>query len=311
MIVDIAKAVRIEDEVAQRGGLGLKRFGGELVGACPQCGGRDRFAVSIRKQIFLCRGCGRSGDVIAFVQHLDGVDFKAAVVTLAGDERKPIAPVVKPTEHQEKESDQEKTERALKIWDEASEVNGTLAEQYLRRRGLELPDDDHALRYFSPCQFAGTTYPALIALFRDVLTDEPKAIHRIALAPGGILIGKRMLGRVGGCAVKLDADENVELSLSVGEGIETMIAARMRGFRPAWAVGSAGAMKSFPVLNGVECLSIIVDHDLPDKNGRQAGQEAALECSQRWTAAGREVRRVVPRRQGADMADLVPGGGAP
>jgi hypothetical protein len=207
--------------------------------------------------------------------------------------------------HHEKENDQEKTERAVGIWNEASEVNGTLAEQYLRRRGLELPDDDHALRFYSPCPFADTTYPALIALFRDVRTDEPKAIHRIALAPGGILLAKRMLGRVAGCAVKLDADENVELSLSIGEGIETMIAARMRGLRPAWAVGSAGALKNFPVLGGVECLSIIVDHDLPDKNGRQAGQEAALECSQRWTAAGREVRRVVPRRQGADMADLV------
>jgi hypothetical protein len=301
MIIDAAKATRIEDEVARRG---IRLVGrGERVGPCPVCGGKDRFAINIKKQIWNCRGCAKGGDVVDLVQHLDGVDFKSAIATLGGDERKPIAPV-KPVHH-EKEDDQEKTKRALKIWDEASEVNGTLAEEYLRRRHLELPDDDHALRFYSPCPFADTAYPALIALFRDVLTDEPNAIHRIALAPGGILIAKRMLGRVGGCAVKLDADENVELSLSIGEGIETMIAARTRGLRPAWAVGSAGALKNFPVLNGVECLSIIVDHDLPDKNGRQAGQEAALECSQRWTAVGREVRRVVPRRQGADMADLV------
>jgi hypothetical protein len=304
MIIDAAKATRIEDEVARRG---IKLVGrGERIGPCPLCGGKDRFAINIKKQIWNCRGCARGGDVVDLVQHLDGVDFKAAVVTLGGCERKPIAPV-KPTAHHEKEDDQEKTDRALRIWDEASEVNGTLAEQYLRRRGLELPDDDHALRFYSPCPFAGSAYPALIALFRDVVTDEPKAIHRIALALGGILIAKRMLGRVAGCAVKLDTDENVELSLSIGEGIETMIAARMRGLRPAWALGSAGALKNFPLLNGVECLSIIVDHDLPDKNGRQAGQEAAVECSQRWTAAGREVRRIVPRRQGADMADLVGG----
>jgi hypothetical protein len=303
MIVDVAKAVPIETEVARRGGLGLKRIGGELIGPCPQCGGRDRFAVSIRKQCFLCRGCGRSGDVIAMVQHIDGVDFKIAVQTLGGDERKPIAPIAKPTEP--KESDEEKTKRALKIWDDASEVNDTLAEQYLRRRGLDLPEDDHALRFYSPCAFGVGKYPCLIALFRDVLTNEPKAIHRIALGPGGMLIGKRMLGRVGDCAIKIDEDENVTIGLSVGEGIETMIAARMRGLRPAWALGSAGTLKTFPVLSGVECLSIVVDHDLPDKNGRQAGQEAALECSQRWTAAGREVRRLVPRRQGSDMADLV------
>jgi hypothetical protein len=302
MIIDIAKAVRIEDEVARRG---IKLVGrGERVGPCPVCGGRDRFSINVKKQVWNCRGCAKGGDVVDLVQHLDGVDFKVAVVTLAGDERKPIAPV-KPTVHHEKEDDREKTERALKIWDEASEVNGTLAEQYLRRRGLELPEDDEALRYLSPCPFADTTYPALIALFRDVVTNEPRAIHRIAITASGILIAKRMLGRVAGCAVKLDADENVELSLSIGEGVETMIAARMRGLRPAWAVGSAGAMKTFPVLNGVDALTIVVDHDLPDKNGRQAGQEAALECSARWTAAGREVRRVVPRRQGTDMADLV------
>jgi hypothetical protein len=303
MIIDAAKATRIEDEVARRG---IKLVGrGECVGPCPVCGGRDRFSINVKKQVWNCRGCAKGGDVVDLVQHLDGVDFKVAVVTLGGDERKPIAPV-KPTEHHErKEDDQEKTKRALKIWDEASEVNGTLAEQYLRRRGLELPEDDEALRYFSPCPFAGTTYPALIALFRDIVTNEPRAIHRIAITAGGILIAKRMLGRVGGCAVKLDADADVEHGLAVGEGIETMIAARMRGFRPAWALGSAGTLKNFTVLNGVECLSIIVDHDPPDKNGRQAGQEAALECSQRWTAAGREVRRVVPRRQGGDMADLV------
>jgi hypothetical protein len=302
MILDAAKATRIEDEVARRG---IKLVGrGERVGPCPVCGGRDRFSINVKKQVWNCRGCARGGDVVDLVQHLDGVDFKAAVVTLGGDERKPIAPVKPSVNHVKESDDKEKTQRALGIWNEASEVNDTLAEQYLRRRGLELPNDDHALRFYSPCPFADTTYPALIGLFRDVLTDEPKAIHRIALGPGGILIAKRMLGRVAGCAVKLDADENVELSLSIGEGIETMIAARMRGLRPAWAVGSAGALKNFPVLNGVEALTIIVDHDLPDRNGRQAGQEAALECSQRWTAAGREVRRVVPRRQGADMADL-------
>jgi hypothetical protein len=301
MIIDIAKSVRIEDEVARRG---IKLIGrGERCGPCPVCGGRDRFSINIKKQVFNCRGCDRGGDVVALVQHLDNCDFKAAVVTLGGDERKPIRPAPKATAPQD--DDAANTVRALRLWEEGSPIDGTLAEDYLRRRHLELPGDDEALRYYSPCPFGADKYPCLLALFRDIVTNEPKAIHRIALGPEGILIGKRMLGRVAGCAVKLDDDENVELSLSIGEGIETMIAARMRGLRPAWAIGSAGALKNFPVLSGVECLSIIVDHDLPDKNGRQAGQDAALECSQRWTAAGREVRRIVPRRQGADMADLV------
>ncbi|SIO49413.1 putative DNA primase/helicase [Bradyrhizobium erythrophlei] len=311
MIIDAAKSTRIEDEVARRG---IKLIGrGERVGPCPVCGGRDRFSINLTKQVWNCRGCSKGGDVVDLVKHLDNCDFQTAVQTLGGDERKPVALVKKPTEHEhnkESESDQEKTERALKIWAEASEVNGTLAEQYLRRRGLKLPDDDHALRFYSPCPFGDTRYPALIALFRSIVTNEPKAIHRIALGPGGILIAKRMLGRVGGCAVKLDPDDLVEHGLAVGEGIETMIAARMRGFRPAWALGSAGAIRQFPVLAGIDALTILVDNDPPDHNGRRAGPEAAAECSARWSAAGREVRRVLPRRQGADMADDLCGGPA-
>jgi hypothetical protein len=300
MIIDAAKATPIEDEVARRG---IKLVGrGERVGPCPVCGGRDRFSINTKKQIWNCRGCAKGGDIVDLVRHLDGVDFKTAVQTLAGDETRPIRPAPKAAAPQD---DAANTARALAIWEEGSPIDGTVAEEYLKRRHLELPDDDHALRFYSPCPFADTAYPALIALFRDIVTNEPKAIHRIALAPGGTLIAKRMLGRVGGCAIKIDADENVEHGLAVGEGIETMLAARMRGFRPAWALGSAGTLKTFPVLDGVESLTIIVDHDLPDKNGRLAGQEAAAECSQRWTLTGREVRRIVPRRQGADMADLV------
>jgi hypothetical protein len=305
MIIDVAKSVRVEDEIARRGGLGLKRMGAELIGACPVCGGRDRFAVSIRKQIFLCRGCGRSGDVIAMTQHIDRCDFKTAVQTLAGDDPRPIATAVKPVVLQETESDAQKTARALRIWnDEASEVNDTLGEQYLRRRGLDLPEDDEALRFCYACPFNGTHYPALVALFRDIHSNEPRAIHRIAITSGGALIAKRMLGRVGGCAVKLDADTDVGQGLVIGEGVETCLAARMLGLKPCWALGSAGAIRSFPLLGGVDCLTILVDNDPPDKNGRQAGQEAAAECSERWTSGGREVRRIVPRRQGADMADL-------
>jgi hypothetical protein len=204
--------------------------------------------------------------------------------------------------------DTDKIVRALRIWNEASAVNGTLAEEYLRRRGLIIPEDDAALRFYSPCPFNGTTYPALIALFRDIHSNEPKAIHRIALGPGGWVIGKKMLGPVSGCAVKLDADENVEQGLTIGEGIATVLAGRQLGFRPAWALGSAGAIRAFPVLTGIEALTILVDNDAADGNGRQAGQRAALECSQRWTAVGKEVHRVVPRREGADMADLIEGG---
>jgi DNA primase len=84
MIVDAAKSVRIEHEIARRGGLNLKRIGGELIGPCPKCGGRDRYSISLTKQVFNCRACNAGGDIIAFVQRADGVDFRTAIRVLAG-----------------------------------------------------------------------------------------------------------------------------------------------------------------------------------------------------------------------------------
>jgi hypothetical protein len=81
--VQRAKAVPIEREIERRG-FKLRRVGLERVGACPKCGGDDRFAINIKKQVFNCRGCGIGGDVIQLVEHLDGVDFNAACTTLAG-----------------------------------------------------------------------------------------------------------------------------------------------------------------------------------------------------------------------------------
>jgi AAA domain/CHC2 zinc finger len=83
--IEQARAVPIESEVARRGGLNLQRRGKELIGPCPRCGGDDRFAVNVIKQVFNCRGCGANGNVVALVQHIDGSDFIAAATTLAGE----------------------------------------------------------------------------------------------------------------------------------------------------------------------------------------------------------------------------------
>ncbi len=79
-----ARGVPIESEIERRG-IKLRRAGQEMIGPCPHCGGDDRFAINIAKQVFNCRGCEARGDVIDLVQHLDGVDFVAAATTLAGE----------------------------------------------------------------------------------------------------------------------------------------------------------------------------------------------------------------------------------
>lgn len=188
---------------------------------------------------------------------------------------------------------------ALAIWKETVAIGGTLAEQYLATRKLRLFDGAQDLRFHPSCPFGTDRHPCMVALFRDIHTDEPKAIHRTALTAIGGKIGRKMLGPKSGAAIKLSAHDQVESGLTIAEGIETALAAAAFGFRPIWAVGDAGGIEKFPVLAGVDALTIIVDND-----ASLTGQGAAETCSKRWTDAGREVLRVLPNATGADIADL-------
>jgi hypothetical protein len=82
--VNQARAVPIEKEIGRRGIKLRRQSKTELVGPCFKCGGDDRFAINIKKQVFNCRGCGAAGDVIELVQQLDGVDFNTACTQLTG-----------------------------------------------------------------------------------------------------------------------------------------------------------------------------------------------------------------------------------
>jgi len=48
-------------------------------------------------------------------------------------------------------------------------------------------------------------------------------------------------------------------------------------------------LKAFPVLTGVQRLVILSDNDEPDERGRQAGQDASMECARRWARNARRV----------------------
>jgi predicted nucleic acid-binding Zn ribbon protein len=82
-LIERAGAGRVEDEIERRG---IKLVGRvDRCGPCPQCGGKDRFSINVRKQVFLCRGCAARGNVIALVRFLDGCDFREAVECLTGE----------------------------------------------------------------------------------------------------------------------------------------------------------------------------------------------------------------------------------
>jgi len=52
--------------------------GGEWAGACPWCGGRDRFRVWPEQDGYWCRQCNKAGDSIQYLRERRGLSFKAA-----------------------------------------------------------------------------------------------------------------------------------------------------------------------------------------------------------------------------------------
>jgi hypothetical protein len=156
------------------------------------------------------------------------------------------APLRRVERQHDKGDDAARMKSALTIWKEAGSIGAPIAARYFGRRKLVLPAgiDGAALRFHPHCPFGpGVRHPAIVALYRDIKTNERRAISRTALTPEGVKIDRKMLGPIDGTACKLSPDEDVEHGLHVAEGIETAIAGMMLGFAPMWALGSSGASR--------------------------------------------------------------------
>jgi putative DNA primase/helicase len=200
-----------------------------------------------------------------------------------------------------------RTRNALRTWAEARDPRGTLVEQYLKLRGLDLPCEaaGEAIRFLDRCKFDAEYHPAIICLVGNVVTNEPQAVHRTALAPNGTAIkraGKTYrlsLGPISGGAIKLDPDEDVTQGLCIGEGVETCLSGRQIGLNPVWSAVSTGGIANFPVLPGIDGMHIFKENDT---NG--ASERDVKKCASRWYEAGRSVLIVTPD-VGKDLNDEI------
>ncbi len=198
----------------------------------------------------------------------------------------------------------ERIARARAIWDTASDAHGNCVEVYLRSRGLDLPVGADVLRFNPRTPWREDSgevirVPAMVGCLREIQGDAITGVHKTRLTREGAKVGRKMQGKAGGSAIKLDPDDAVTMGLSIAEGIETAVQGRQLGFVPAWALGSAGGIAAFPVLGGIECLTIHAERD--DTNAK-----AVETCAARWHRAGREVVIVEPRT-GSDLNDAVRG----
>jgi Toprim domain len=299
-VIEAALAVDLV-ATAERLGSSLRRMSvSERVGPCLVCGGRDRFAINTRKNLWHSRGCGKGGSALDLVQHVHGCNFRTAVDFLTRNGSTP-APQARPRTTPAQLEDNTFVEQLIAgIVGELVPVRRTPGEQYfaeVRKIDTDIIADIlermDAIGWHPSVLFREQGHPldgksvgCIIALMTDPVTAKPTgAISRTYLTPDLAKIGKaKTLGKPAGI-VRLSEDADVLEGLFLAEGLETALAAMSIGLRPIWAAGSTALIAKFPVLSSIDALTIIADHD-----ANSAGETAAREAEARWRAAGREVR---------------------
>lgn len=218
---------------------------------------------------------------------------------------------------QQQAYEEDTREAAQVIWNNASEVPGTLAEQYLKLRGM---DDLHSrfhsvLRFHPSLPYPGKTkpYPALVCRVDDVM-GQLSSVWRIFLRGDGrkadVCNAKLGLGPAGGGAVRLGG---MAPHIGIAEGVETALAASLLTGRkiPVWAALSTAGMIGLEVPLGVSRITIFPDGDRPlCKKGHEyepaipAGRKAAQSLFARLIEEGIRASIAAEPPPGKDYNDL-------
>ena len=172
----------------------------------------------------------------------------------------------------------------------------SLAETYLRSRGITQTVPSAALRFHPKCwhrdegQTKPVPRPALIAAVTDG-AGALQGVHRTWLAPDGqdkaaVDTPRRAMGHLLRNAVRIvPADQ----TLVLGEGIETMLSVREAApSLPVWAALSSSHLGAVLLPDVLQRLYIAIDRD-------PAGQRAAERLAGRASGAGITVRVLEPR----------------
>jgi hypothetical protein len=191
--------------------------------------------------------------------------------------------------------------QAQRLWQAAQPIAGTLAETYLRGRGITCPLPD-TLRFAPSCWHAtAKRLPAMVALVEGA---DAFAVHRTYLRADGcgkadVEPARAMLGTVQGGAVRL-ADgpgplvmaEGIETALSLASGL-------LRAPATIWAGLSTSGIRGLRLPYRPGRLTIAPDGDT-------AGREAAHALAQRAHALGWAVS-LLPAPDGRDWNDVLMG----
>ena len=185
-------------------------------------------------------------------------------------------------------------EAARRLFAMGRPIRGTLAETYLRHRGITYLQKTPALRFHPRCFHRPNdgapreTWPALLAAVTD-LNGAITGVHRTWLAPGAgkapIATPRRAMGCLLGNGVRFGTAHDV---LAAGEGIETALSLRCALPRlPLIAALSANHLAALALPPNLRRLYVVRDYD-------DAGRRAAEALSERVQASGIEVLILTP-----------------
>ena len=301
-------------------------------GACPKCGGKDRFRFDNLDGFgtFYCNKCG-AGDGFKFLQVYHSWSFSQALEMVGRVLRiRPDGYVGYPKRvdyylhnmgsiiERPKITIEEIAKRKKKlnlIWQAASPVAlGDPVDYYLRSRGIALEAFPRVLRfhprlpYYNEDKTLVGTFPAMLALVEDG-NNRNVTLHRTYLTDGckaDVPKPKKLMLPIApratnGAAIKLFDPVNGVLALS--EGIENALSYYVATNSPAWAVMSAGGMEKVILPPSITTVIVLVDND-------DRGRQAALIIAQKLISEGRSVKRVVPPGIGQDFNDVLQGVGS-
>jgi len=226
---------------------------------------------------------GEGGDMLTLLAREHGVRLREAI-RIAKRDYLGGAIIASPRLQLDLHQDESgRKDAALRIWQEGIALARTLGERYFlehRRLDIRALDLHHVLRWHDRCH-------CVVALMTTPAENKPSGIHRTFLNTDGSKRDRKMLGRAG--VIRLSPDDAVMGGLGITEGVEDGLAVLLSGWSPIWAAGSAGAIRRFPVLAGIDSLTIFADAD-------SAGVEAAQECARRWAIVRKEARISAPAR---------------
>lgn len=275
-------------EIAARFGLRRARPG-EWRGSCPVCGYAGGCVLNEGRDgtpLLWCASC-RDGAALGAILRGEGYHHTQP----AAERDRVPAP-----------SYGQREAWARAMWGRGVPIAGTVAEAYLRSRGLGMVASD-ALRVLPAERHreSGRILPALVAAVVDT-AGTLRGVHRTWLrADGGgkadVDPPRKTLGNPTGCAVRLMAAAD---AVALAEGIETALSAARLFSLPAWGCLSAGGLEAVRLPDVIRSVLIAADND---RNG--SGQRAADALAQRLLAEGRAVRIALPDTPGMDFNDLL------